>query len=355
MNRQLYTRQILPACLGLVALFSSWNAAAQSNNPAFNQSAEQTSSSTIQLVSANSELLPTAPEATDFREIWAYLMTGEERFIPTAAPITDIAYFSARINNRGELFGIPPIERLNTIKARKHLVVAEVTNQTTLHFVLNPAYPLRDKLITDILAAARPYDGVNIDFELLPLGDAENFYEFLRLLKKGMGTKILSVCVPARTRLMQDAYNYATLAAIADRVFVMAYDEHWSGSAAGPVASLGWTQRVAQWAMQSVGAEKLIMGLPFYGRAWGETNPAGAYKFSSLARLMQEKQLQHGRTAEGIPTFTFNETINYTVYFDDSHSLHRRAVTYSDTGVRKIGFWRLGQEDPDIWKMIKAR
>lgn len=321
----------------------------------YTRASAQDNSLPRQLVSANSDFLPPAPEAIDFKEIWAYLMTGEERFIPSDAPITDIAYFSARINNRGELYGIPPIDRLSSLKARKHLVVAEVTNQTTLHFALNPAYPLRDKLIADIIAAARPYDGVNIDFELLPLGDAENFYEFLRLLKKAMGGKILSVCVPARTRLMQDAYNYATLAGIADRVFVMAYDEHWSGSAAGPVASMGWTQRVAQWAMQSVGADKLIMGMPFYGRAWGDSNPAGAYRFSSLARLMQEKQLEHGRTAEGIPTFTFSETIRYTVYFDDSLSLHRRAVSYSDTGVRRIGFWRLGQEDPDIWKMVKAR
>ena len=104
-------------------------------------------------------------EPAEFGEIWAYLMAGEERFLVADAPITDLAYFSARISSKGELYGAPDIQKLSAVKARKHLVVAEVSNQALIHFVLNPAYPLRNKLIKDIAAAAKPYDGVNIDFE----------------------------------------------------------------------------------------------------------------------------------------------------------------------------------------------
>jgi spore germination protein len=300
-----------------------------------------------------SESLDRPPLA--FKEVWAYLMAGEERFLPSDAPISDLAYFSARISSKGELYGTPNPDRIAGIKARKHLVLAEVTNQALIHFVLNPAYPLRDKLIKDLTLAAKPYDGVNIDFELIRADDGPAFLEFLRLLKKALGTKTLSVCVPARTRKMDDAYDYAKLAAIADRVFVMSYDEHWSGSAAGPVSSIGWASRVAAWATATVGPSKLIMGMPFYGRAWGDKSPAGAYKHSSASLKMAELGVAPVRNAEGIPYFRFSESVNLIMYFDDAYSTRLRGEAYQKEGVANIGFWRLGQEDPLIWQALRLK
>ena len=303
-------------------------------------------------VSPTSLPIPAAPEIQTFREIWAYLMQNEERLLLADTPVTDIAYFSARINVRGELYGIPPIARLAASSARKHLVVAEVSNPTLVHFALDPAFPLRDRLLDSIAEAATPYDGVNIDFEALPLSDAPNFYDFLRLLKRRLGDKVLSVCVPGRTRPTNDAYDYAVLAAIVDRVFVMAYDEHWSGGPAGPVASLRWTRQVVSWALQTIGPEKLIMGLPFYGRAWGSSNPAGAYKHSRISQMLNERDVVPVRTDEDILSFSFTDTITYTVYFDDSLSLHRRISHFRSVGATMIGFWRIGQEDPAIWPLL---
>lgn len=287
-----------------------------------------------------------------FNEVWAYLMAGEEQFLPTQSPITDLAYFSARISSRGELFGSPDVRKLNAVSARKHLVVAEVSNQALIHFVLNPAYPLRDKLIRDIASAAIPFDGVNIDFEMMRTDDGPAFLEFLRLLKQVIGPRLLSVCVPARTRKMNDAYDYAAIGAIVDRVFVMAYDEHWSGSTAGPVSSISWASRVSSWAAKAVGPEKLIMGMPFYGRAWGNRNPAGAYKHSGVSRIIDETGAIQNRNPEGIPFFIFQETIDYTLFFDDAESIRKRGLTYQNDGVRNIGFWRLGQEDPGVWQIL---
>ena len=292
-------------------------------------------------------------ERLGFREIWAYLMQNEEAMLPSDAPITDLAYFSGRLSVKGELYGVPPVERLSEAGARKHLVIAEVGNQALLHFVLSPEYGLRDRLVADIAAAALPYDGVVVDFELVPSYDAAAFLEFLSLLDARLGGRMLTVCVPARTRKLDDAYDYARLAAVADRLFVMAYDEHWSGSAAGAVASIAWSDRVAAWAVTAAGAAKVIMGMPFYGRGWGDKNPAGAYRFSSIRKLLAEKSAAQERDAEGIPFFRFSETVNYVVWFDDAHSIARRALEYRGRGVSMIGFWRLGQEDPEVWNLLR--
>ena len=287
-----------------------------------------------------------------FQEIWAYLMAGEEQFLPVQSPVTDVAYFSARISSRGELYGVPDIGKLGAIPARRHLVVAEVSNQAIVHFVLNPDYPLRATLIRDIANAAAPYDGVNIDFEMMRTDDGPAFLEFLGLLKQAIGPRTLSVCVPARTRKMNDAYDYEAIGLLADRVFVMAYDEHWSGSTAGPVSSINWASRVSSWAVQAVDPGKLIMGMPFYGRAWGNRNPAGAYRYSGVSRIIDETGSTWDRNPEGIPFFSFQETINYTLFFDDAESIRHRGLAYQRDGIRNIGFWRLGQEDPGVWRIL---
>lgn len=307
-----------------------------------------------QIPSAEVEYEADKPEPTlVFSEIWAYLMYNEEAFLLPDSPITDIAYFSARLSVKGELYGSPPVDRLSKHPARKHLVLAEVSNQALTHFVLAPEFGLRDKLVADLAAAATAYQGVVVDLELVPSYDAENFITFMRLLKSAIGKRMLSVCVPARVKRIADAYEYTAIAAIADRVFVMAYDEHWSTSGPGPVASLAWSERIAAYALANVPGSKLILGMPFYGRCWGDSNAASAYKHSSTLKLLAEKGAVIGRDEEGIPYAQFSVQVNYILHYDDAFSTRRRGEIYRRAGVIMVGFWRLGQEDADIWKMLR--
>lgn len=284
-----------------------------------------------------------------FREIWGYLMNGEESFFSPEYPVTDIGYFGASINYKGALSGVPNRKKILAYGGRVHLVVAEVSNQALTHFCLDPELPVRAGLIESIAEAASPFDGVQIDFELVPASDAEAFYSFLSALKVKIGSKALSVAIPARSRTIVDAYDYARISRIADRVIVMAYDEHWSGSTPGSIASLEWCRRVASFATGIVPREKLVMGIPFYGRAWPDTTHAKAYKYSGISRLLDEKNIGSASRSDAIPSFSYQETVTVSVFFEDSLSVMSRAKLYGDMSVRAIAFWRLGQEDRDIW------
>jgi spore germination protein YaaH len=289
-----------------------------------------------------------------FREIWGYLMNGEESFFSAEYPVTDIGYFGASLNYRGKLYGIPNRKKLASFGGRVHLVIAEVSNQALTHFCIDPEFSIRDGLIASIAEAAVPFDGVQIDFELVPATDAEAFYSFLKELKAKIGTKTLSVAIPARTRKIVDAYDYSRISLIADRIIVMAYDEHWSGSLPGSIASLDWCRRVATYATGVVPIEKLVMGLPFYGRAWVDANQSKAYKYSGISRLLDEKTINAPNRENSIPSFSYQELVTVSVFFEDSMSIMSRAKLYSDLSVRSIAFWRLGQEDAEIWNRLSV-
>ncbi len=289
-----------------------------------------------------------------FREIWAYLMKGEESFLTSALSVTDLCYFSAEINAYGELTGVPDLKKLVSYKGRKHLVVAEVGSYSLTHFCLDPAYPVRDALVKAIFAAAVPYDGVHIDFEAIPVRDRDNFVQFLRLLKKGLGKKVLSVALPARLSESGDVLGYVRIAEIVDRIIIMAYDEHWSTSVPGPVASMEWSSRVASYAMSKIATPKLVMGLPFYGRAWGDIRSDRAYKFSGVSSLLDEKDIRSFSREGNVPWFRYQELVTVDVYYDDAESLSHRLRLYRDAGVGAVAFWRLGQEDSAVWERIRA-
>lgn len=296
-------------------------------------------------------LFASAPVA--FTEVWGYLMAGEEQALDASMPITDIGYFGAGLNNFGQLTGVPDRSKLNGWNGRVHLVIAEVSNPALSHFCLNPDYGIRPALIQSIADAAKDFDGVQIDFETVASSDRDHYLSFLKEIKASIGNKTLSVALPARTRkIKEDAYDYKKISRIADRIIVMAYDEHWSGSIPGPIASLDWCSRVAAWARSKIGSEKLVMGLPFYGRAWGDVNPSKAYRFSTLATLMNDKSITAVNRSGDIPWFEYEQTVRVKVYYEDSRSIFARSLLYRDAKVQKIAFWRLGLEDPGVWESL---
>ena len=288
------------------------------------------------------------------RESWGYVMQSRLDEYDNNIPLTDVCFFSAEVNCYGELTSIPNRSRINTNGARCHLVIT-CDSKSLTHFILEPGSKVRNNLLKAIVKAGAPYDGVQIDFELVPARDRKNFINFLSDLRYMLGkAKWFTVCVPARFKLLsEDIYPYSEIANYCDRVFVMAYDEHWSTSRPGPVASIDWCRKVMEYAQKSIPQKKLIMGLPFYGRTWANETTAGAWYFSGANRIMTEHQVPEVTYVDDIPTFKYTAQVEVTGYFNDTWSVLQLARLYEDAGIQKMGFWRIGQEDPSFWNWIK--
>jgi len=290
---------------------------------------------------------------SEFGEIWAYVVAGRESALVRGLPLTDVVYFGAEIDSYGALTDVPRRSNIN-FPGRTHFVVA-CNSRSLTHFVLMPGSNVRRALIADLIAVTQNYDGLQIDFEYIPARDGEAFLSFLRELRAGLPDKMFTIALPARTRrIANDVYDYQNILPYVDRILVMAYDEHWSGSAPGSVASLDWCRRVAAYSLSAIGPEKLIMGIPFYGRAWGDYTPSRALIHSTIDGIIRSNNAEV-TYRNGIPYFQYTRNVTVSVYFEDEYSLSTRMEMYRGMNVQNIGFWRLGQETTKIWNYLRVK
>lgn len=288
-----------------------------------------------------------------FEETWGYVTMSRSEEYKNDLPLTDVVYFAADVNCYGELIDVPNINKINTSGKRTHMAFI-CDSKSLTHFILDPVLPIREKIIDQLVEASLPFDGLNIDLELVPARDGMIFLSFLKELRSKLGPdKIFSVCVPARVkRLTDDIYPYSEIASLCDRVFIMAYDQHWSGGPAGPIASPKWCKNISDYAKKSIPKEKIIMGIPFYGRTWANKTTSGAWYFSGANRIMKENDVENLKYENGIPTFSYTTEVKVTGYMNDVNSVYALATSYKKDGIKKIGYWRIGQEDPKVWDYL---
>jgi spore germination protein YaaH len=297
-----------------------------------------------------------------FQETWAYLMKGEEKYYPASSPITDVGCFSAAVDGDGHLSGghmAPPRLPGAGPDTRYHLVITIPWNTTLAHIYLNPELPFRQRIIDDIVDRCGPFDGVQIDIESVSSKDGTAFLNFLVAVKKAIPKdKMFSVAVMARwadhkKKNPSDAFDYPFIGMIADRVIIMAYDEHYRGGSYGPIASLPWCTKIYNYAVATIPAEKIVMGIPLYGRSWQQENTTAAMTNPEIWTDLRKRGVQMTSTPEegGSYSYTTNVTIN--VQFESLPSLNAKMDLYASKPIRGIAFWRISQEPRGFWEQLQ--
>lgn len=294
-------------------------------------------------------------DAVEMQEIWGWVMQSRFSEFDNALPLTDVGFFAADVDSYGNLANVPDRSKLANFPGRVHLVLV-CDSKSLTHFVLDPKFGLADNMIKQIMEAAEPFDGINVDYELIPAKDGQNFLNFLEKLKNECkkNGKMFTVCVPARIRTIEDdVFPYKKIADMADRVMIMAYDEHWSTSRPGPIASMNWCEKIAGYAVTVIPQEKLVMGLPFYGRSWADEKPAQAWYFEGVNRIIDEYKSGRVTYVNDIPNVEVTMKVKADFWFEDAYSTVAKMRLYKNFDVNKIAFWRIGQEDKNIWRWIK--
>ncbi len=238
------------------------------------------------------------------------------------------------------------------------------------------------KAVTD-----RGADGVNLDFEPLASGYAEEFTALVRSVRYELDkvAKGYQITFDTTGYIGNYPIEDATAPGGADAIFIMGYDYRSSSSSnAGsiaPLANSGYdvTDTVLAY-LARVPASKLILGVPYYGRAWStDTDQLNARNISSTKygassaviyatgiTLLQDK----GRTydsREGVAWTAYrreNCTSTYgcvtpwrQLYMDDSTAIKAKYDLINRYGLRGAGIWALGYDDarPELWSAIQSK
>jgi spore germination protein YaaH len=208
------------------------------------------------------------------------------------------------------------------------------------------------------LVVSKAFDGIDIDYERVPTAQRANFTAFITTLSQKLhaANKKLSVTVYAKASDKENwngpgSQDFVALGKLADSIKIMAYDYSYDGSTAGAITPLDWLDRITTYAESTIAADKIIVGLPFYGYDW--TGTAGkTVTFASATKLAQTNNATIVRDANGEATFTYG---THTVYFQDLSSYARKLDLLRQKHPRIGGFsaWCAGQEDPEIWHLVR--
>jgi len=221
---------------------------------------------------------------------------------------------------------------------------------------------LRRTLIVSILTMLlkKGFAGVNIDFEFVPPGDRPYLNMFMAELYEALKPSQLltTISVPPELQDQPDhpfsgAFNYPALARYSDQVYVLAYDEHVAQP--GPIASFGFVNQVLNYALSVIPREKIRLGMAVYGRDWSARTvlPVELSYAEAVARARYYGAAVRYDIVAQESTYTYTENgINHIVWFEDERSFAAKLNLVLLEGLRGIGVWRLGLEDPRIWKLL---
>ncbi len=221
---------------------------------------------------------------------------------------------------------------------------------------------VRENMENQIIVQAlnNKLDGVNMDFEAIKSSTDDAYVQFIRELaiKCHANGLVLSVdnLVPMEYSMF---YRRGQQSQFADYICVMAYDEHYAGSEAGSVASLGFVKNgVENTIRDGVPASQLILGVPFYTRIWfveqnGDTT-------SETASMVDARNAAENNGA----TFVWDDEVSQyyceyikndvtrKIWVEDAKSIREKLKVMQDNNLAGAAFWKAGLETSDVWGTI---
>ena len=201
------------------------------------------------------------------------------------------------------------------------------------------------------IVSAGSYTGLVFDFEEQRRADTALVLRAIRVLgdaARGRGARTIAVAIPAGDTA---AYPTRAFADVADALVVMLYDEHWSTSGPGPIASPQWVRRTLARRVGDVGPDRLVAALPLYGYRWGTNPTADALSYSAAQRAAADAGVEISRDPVSRSLHAALPG-QWNLWVSDAELLRTLRAEVLALGVTHFALWRLGQEDPAVWTVI---
>ena len=196
------------------------------------------------------------------------------------------------------------------------------------------------------------YSGLVLDFEALEPSDITALRTVVRAFTDSAhanGVRTVSLAIPALDTV---AYPTRPLLAIVDYIIPMLYDQHWSTSEPGPISSPDWVKQALAVRLRGVDPSRVVAGLPVYGYRWIRGKSAAEdISFADAQRLTHESGVTLSRDGDS-RTMRAVKPNAWELWVTDAELLRQLVRDVESLGVRRIAFWRLGQEDSTMWSNV---
>ena len=203
--------------------------------------------------------------------------------------------------------------------------------------------------------------GIMVDFENLPPSGITALHSFLADLHSQLAPKhrVVAVTMPVG----DPDWSARTFAAVADKVVLMAYDEHWQSGAAGPIASNGWFAANLAGQVKGVSPDKLIIALGNYAYDWHAGHADALTVEEAWLAAHDSGTVPTWDKVSGNAGFGYTEDkdenaatppVRHQVWMLDAAASWNQMQMLSQLGVGSVALWRLGSEDPGFWDVLKA-
>jgi len=289
--------------------------------------------------------------------------------------MTYICSFSYHILSNGGLTTFDDAALLLAEKEKRVTPLMTITNfagrkfsSELAHTVLNSTQ-VQDTLLNNVVTIMKNkgYWGLNIDFEYVLPEDREPYNQFLRRTVNKLhplGYSVSSALAPKnradQVGLLYEAHDYPVHGALCDFVVLMTYE--W-GYAAGPpwaIAPINEVRRILDYAVTAIPRNKILMGMPTYGRDWKLPFVAGtsiaatispptaverAYKYRADIKYNALYQSPYYN-------YTDEQGIKHEVWFEDMRSMQVKYNVVKAYKLRGVSFWELSTNFPQNWPLL---
>jgi chitinase len=201
------------------------------------------------------------------------------------------------------------------------------------------------------------YDGIDIDWEFPSQSERSNVTNLITVisntLRSGNSQLTLSITIPPSVDWT--GFDLAVLKNQLDWIGVMSYDYSTCGSqplSANHNAPLSRIQSDFNTLLGSVTSQKLLLGIPFYGRQYH--CPFGAsvgaiadncveIQFSNLPDFSQGSWQRKWDNNSSVP-YLINLSTNQLISYDDQQSIQSKCQWSKEKNLGGVIIWALGQD-----------
>jgi peptidoglycan-N-acetylglucosamine deacetylase len=273
---------------------------------------------------------------------WSHLQDDSSNPLATDVHIPALNWIRV---TRPEVRIIPMVQNVWDEKWQSDLLARTIVDE-----------PHRQRLINALTSFVQDnkFAGICVDFEEPPASAQANLLTFMQELHATFAAK--GLLVTQAVPFDNPDWNYKAYSAATDYLILMAYDQHWTGSDAGPVAAQDWFEQNLIKRMHDLDSAKTIIALGNYGYNWSDaSNTADEVTFQEALINARESSAEPAfDSASRNPYFEYDEEdqSHHKVWFLDGVTVYNQMRAASGYKPAGYGIWRLGSEDPSVWSIL---